>query len=437
VPASTPRELAVTRLDTAFAEDSPMSIARLSLFAVVVAAAAANWPNWRGPTLNGVAPPGEYPLRWSATENVAWKLPLPGRGASTPIVWDRKIYLTYGKDGRNMLACVAWSGALEWELALGNERPGKNQKASGSNPSAITDGQLIYAYFKSGDLTCVDASGKVKWQRNLQQEFGEDTLWWDLGTSPVLTSRCVVVAVMQTGPSYLAAFDRGTGELVWKQDRMLDAPVEAAQSYTTPIAVADETGMETIFLAGADHVTAHDAATGKELWRVGGLNPTRDGFFRSISSPVLSGNLLVAPYARGKTLTAIRLGGQGDVTGSHVAWFRDDLGADVPTPATQDGRLYVCSDRGEVACLEAGTGKTIWQGQVDRSRIAFSASPILAGGHIYVTREDGATFVLPRGDSFQVAARNELAGEHIVATPVFVDGRILIRTYDHLYCIGQ
>jgi outer membrane protein assembly factor BamB len=411
----------------------------LPLMAVTILAGAlgADWPNWRGPTLNGVAPPGEYPVRWSTTENVKWKLPLPGRGASTPVVWDHRIYLTYGKDGKNVLACVDWDGKTTWEVSLGSERRGKNKKASGSNSSAITDGKFVYAYFKSGDLACIDLNGTVVWQRNLQKEFGEDTLWWDLGTSPVLTRNCLVIAVMQTGPSFLVAFDRATGAQVWKQDRLLEAPVESAQSYTTPIVAEDAEGKETIYVLGADHITAHDGATGAELWRVGGLNPSRDPNFRSIASPVLSGDVLIAPYARGRTITAVRLGGRGDVTGSHVAWFIERLGADVPTPAVHEGRVYIGTDRGEVACLDPANGKQIWRGTLERSGTTYSSSPVVAGGHIYFTREDGTTIVLKAGDTFQVVGTNRMNGEYIVATPVFVDGRVLVRTYAHLYCIGQ
>jgi outer membrane protein assembly factor BamB len=169
---------------------------------------------------------------------------------------------------------------------------------------------------------------------------------------------------------------------------------------------------------------------------VGGLNPGGEKFFRSIASPVLSGDVVVAPYARGSTLTAIRLGGKGDVTSSQVVWSKSKLGADVPTPAALEGRVYLCTDRGELHCLEGATGKSLWSGAVEKNRAAFSASPILADGRIYLTREDGKTFVLQQGDEFKQLAANELEGEFVVATPVLVDGKIYIRTLERLYCIG-
>lgn len=397
---------------------------------------ADNWPNWRGPSHNGVAPGEGYPTTWSKTENVLWKVPLPGPGSSTPIVWGDQIFVTSASDGKNAISAYDFAGKQLWLTTLGPEAPGKHKKASGSNSSPVTDGEHVYAYFKSGDLACLDLQGKIVWQVNVQEKYGKDTLWWDLGTSPVLTKNQVVIAVMQTGNSYLVALDKATGKEVWKQDRNLEAPSEAAQSYSTPVVVNDK-GQETLIVLGADHVTAHDAASGKELWRVGGLNPTNHQYFRSISSPVVEGDIVVAPYARGATITAIRLGGSGDVTKSHIVWAKDNLGADVPTPAAVAGKTYLCTDKGQVACLDVKSGKELWSGSVEKNRNAYSSSPIVADGKIYITREDGKTFVLSQGDEFKVLGENELDGEFTVATPVFSHGKILIRTVDHLYCIGK
>jgi outer membrane protein assembly factor BamB len=397
---------------------------------------ANNWPNWRGPTFDGVAEGTGYPVEWSATKNVAWKVELPGKGSSTPVVWGDQIFLTCGDNGMNTLLAFNRQGKELWRTKIGTERPGKNKKASGSNPSCVTDGKHVFAYFKSGDLACVDLSGKIVWQTNLQHKYGEDTLWWDLGTSPVLTKAHCIVAVMQTGPSYLVAFEKESGKVAWKQDRNLGAPEEAAQSYSTPV-VLTEDGQETLVVLGADHVTAHDAANGQEIWRVGGLNPTGHKYFRSIASPVVHRGIVVAPYARMETVTGIKLGGRGDVTSSHVVWTKRGNGSDVPTPAAADGRVYVLNDRGTLSCLEIASGRELWSGQPEKHRSGFSSSPILADGKIYITREDGKTFVLAQGDEFKVLAANELDGTQTVATPTFVDGRILIRTDTHLFCIGQ
>jgi outer membrane protein assembly factor BamB len=406
----------------------------IALLATASPLLANNWPNWRGPTFNGVAEGTGYPIEWSATKNVAWKVELPGKGSSTPVVWGDQIFLTCGDNGKNALLAFSRQGKEQWRIKIGNERPGKNKKASGSNPSCVTDGQHVFAYFKSGDLACVDLTGKIIWQTNLQDKYGEDTLWWDLGTSPVLTKAYCIVAVMQTGPSYLVAFEKESGKVAWKQDRNLDAPEEAAQSYSTPV-VLNEGGREMLVVLGADHVTAHEAANGQEIWRVGGLNPTGHKYFRSIASPVVHQRIVIAPYARMETVTAIKLGGRGDVTQSHVLWTKHGNGSDVPTPTAADGRVYVLNDRGTLSCLDITTGQEIWSGQPEKHRSGFSSSPILADGKIYITREDGKTFVLAQGDEFKVLAANELDGTQTVATPTFIDGHILIRTDTHLYCI--
>lgn len=399
-------------------------------------ATAANWPSWRGPSGTGVAAGKDFPTSWGTGKQIRWSYAIPGKGASTPIVWDDHVVISYGKDHENRVVCLSRAGKPLWDVAVGKEQEGKHAKATGCNPSAVTDGKLVYVYFKSGDLAALDWQGKTVWHINLQEQFGEDTLWWDLGTSPVLTEKNVVVAVMQSGPSYLVALDKQSGKVAWKQDRVLDAPEEAAQSYSTPV-VYREGDKERLIVLGADHVTCHEASDGAEVWRVGGLNPTRHQYFRSIASPVVTDGMVIAPYARGDTVTGIKLGGKGDVTKTHVAWTRSDLGADVPTPAAQGDRVYLCTDKGELVCLAAKTGKTLWNGQPEKNRQAFSASPILAGDKIYLTREDGKVFVTSADAPFQVISENVIGEEQTVATPVLVDGLLFLRTIEHLYCIGK
>lgn len=409
-----------------------------------VAARADDWPNWRGPGLDGVAAGTGYPVEWGEGKNVAWRVALPGAGASTPAVAGDRILLTLTIDGRDAVICYDRAGNESWRRSLGAGTPGKHVKATGANPSPVTDGERVWVYFKSGELAALDlADGRVVWSENLQKRFGEDTLWWDLGTSPVLTRDAVVVAVMQSGPSYLAAFARDDGRLLWQQARDLGAPEEAAQSYSTPLVVPGEPRLgepaEVLFVLGADHVTAHDAADGRELWRVGGLNPAGEKYFRSIASPVVAGDLVIAPYARGSTLTAVRRGGEGDVTKTHVAWTRDDIGADVPTPAAREGRIVVCTDQGRVACLDAANGETLWQEDLPRNRAAYSASPILVDGRVLLTREDGQSASLAWPDARKPATGivgTGAVGEMTVATPVCVDGRVYLRTHDSLWCLA-
>ena len=392
---------------------------------------AENWPNWRGPGFNGVASKGDFPTTWNVDQNISWKLELPGVGSSTPAIWEDSILITANDGGFNLIICLDRSGKEKWRTQIGSSRDGKHRKASGSNPSPVTDGESIFVYYKSGDLACLNFDGKLNWLTNLQKEHGEDTLWWDLGTSPVLTRDSVVIAVMQSGPSFLLGIDKKTGKQIWKSDRNLDAPLEAAQSYSTPIVVNDD-GNESLLVLGADYVTGHDASNGKELWRVGTLNPNGEKYWRSIASPVLSDGILLAPYARGRTLTAINVGSAKP----SVAWTVDGICADVPTPIASNGTAICMTDKGLVTKIDVKTGKQIWQTELEKTRMGFSASPILAGNHVYLTREDGVTFVIKEDDG-EIVSKNTLAEEFTVSTPVFADGQILVRTMQALYCIGK
>lgn len=413
-----------------------------SVASTVPANAKDTWPQWRGAAQNGVAAGDAFPLRWSEDSGIAWKAEIPGNGGSTPVIDGDSIYLTTGVEQQNwLLAFAANSGKLKWKVGLGDDRGGKHRKGSGSNPSPVIDGDLIFAYFRSGDLACVDRSGKIRWQTNLQEKFGEDTLWWDLGSSPMRTDSAIVVAVMQSGPSYLVAFDKETGRQLWKTDRMLGAPEEAAQSYSTPLAVKID-GQDGIAVTGADHLTLHRASDGRELARLGGFNPGGDQYFRSISSSVAEGNLIVCPYARGGTITTVRMKelaeGKGD---DAIAWLRDDLGSDVPTPAAHQGRVYVVGDKakGLISCLDIKTGETIWNVQLPKSRSGYTSSPLVAGNHLYVTQENATTHVIGPLDVSEpkLVSTNKIADDDLftVASPVPLGKTLLLRSRHHLYRI--
>ena len=406
--------------------------------------ASEPWSQWRGPQQNGVAPGANYPAKWTSESGITWKSDVPGKGGSTPVISNNHAYITSGIEEKNTLISYDLTdGSVAWTVAIGKDRGGKHKKGSGSNPSAVTDGDNIYAYFRSGDLACVSQQGDVIWHTNLQSEFGEDTLWWDLGSSPTLTKDAVVVVVMQTGPSYLIAFDKTTGKQKWKTDRMVGAPEEAAQSYSTPV-VIEKDGEQWIGIMGADHFTLHRASDGNELGRLGGFNPEQNAYFRSISSPVASGDIMICPYARGGTLTAVDMGdlvaGKGK---DSIRWFRDDLGSDVPTPASHEGKVYVVGDgklsRGLVSCLNAETGETVWEVQLPKSRISYSSSPLVAGDHLYVTNEKGTTFLIGplSGDDPALVAENTIDDEadYTVASPIPADDTLLIRSKSNLYRI--
>ncbi len=257
----------------------------------------ADWPAWRGPEGNAVAPPGDYPVEFSPKKNVVWQVDLGGEGSSTPIVSGDAVYVTLTTDGNDVVASYDLDGNERWRRVLGKARAGKHRNATGSNSSPVTDGTHLVVYFKSGLVACLNTSGDELWRVNLQDKYAKDTLWWDLGTSPVLTSAGVCIAVMQEGDSFLVTLNRETGEEVWKTKRQYERPRESDQAYTTP-SVANVAGRETIVTFGADHLTAHDAQTGGLVWERGDFNPEDKGMWRVIASATVADGIAIVPFGR-------------------------------------------------------------------------------------------------------------------------------------------
>jgi outer membrane protein assembly factor BamB len=412
------------------------------LFAVAVNlagfAATENWPQWRGPLGTGVAPSGEYPIKFSKSAGVSWSVTLPGYGTSTPAVWDGRVFVTCGIGGKDSVVCYDMKGKELWRRTFAEERKGRNPHGSGSNPSPVTDGNHVVAYYKSGTLACLGLDGKDKWQVNLQEKFGKDTLWWDLGTSPVLVGGRVIVAVMQSGDSYLVALDLDSGEVAWKERRQYDVPRENDNSYCTP-QVVRVGGKEQIVAWGADHLTGHDASTGKKLWEVGGFNPENQQNWRTIASAAASDGIAVVPSARGGSLAAVRLGESGDVAKIKL-WEVQGRGksADVPTPVIHDGKVYLLTDSGHIDCLKLQTGEVVWSADLPKNRNKFYASPVLAGDLLYCAREDGMMFVgRVSAKGFELLADGNDMGERIIATPVPIRGGLLVRGDEHLFFVDS
>jgi outer membrane protein assembly factor BamB len=393
------------------------------------------WPRWRGPSDSGSAALSDCPVKWSQDEGHLWKVELPGIGCSTPVVWGDHILLTSTLDGKDLTLAYDWNGKQIWKTEIGTGVPGKHRNGSGSNPSIVTDGERVFAYFKSGNLAGLDFDGNVLWQTNLQQTYGKVKLYWDQGTSPALTQRDVVVAVMHGGDSYVAAFDQRTGKPTWKVPRNYKVPTECDHSYATPI-VIDQNGEETILIWGAEHLTVHDATDGSELWSCAGFNPEEKRNWVQVASFVVDGDIAVIPYGRGARLTGIRLGGSGDVSDSNRLWTRENIGTFVPSPSLMDGKVFIVRDGGDVLCADAKTGETLWQDRFPKHRAKFYASPTIAGKRLYVPREDGVVLVADISDGFKLLAENEM-GERLIASPVPIGNRLLIRGEKHLYCIGK
>src|SRR4029453_10419678 len=410
----------------------------VTTFLAMAAAAtlsAENWPQWRGPAMNGVSSEKGLPLKWSPTENIAWKLAMPGRRGSTPIIWGERIFLNIGTaDGGGDLELWALDrgdGRILWKrhIAGGNHIERKQNKASHSPGTA---GQTGWVMTGGGILKAFDFSGKELWVRDIQKDYGRFGLNWGYASSPLLHEDSLFVQVlhgMKThDPSYILRIDKASGKTLWRIERPTKAIRESPDSYTTPALLRYGNATE-IVVTGGDAVTGHDPATGKELWRAAGLNPTNNPAYRLVASPIVHGELIVAP-TRERPLLVFKAGGRGDISRSHLLWSFN-YGPDVPTPVTDGTYLYVVNDRGIMWCLDAKTGAPVYERQGLRPS-TYTGSPVLADGKIYVTNEDGLTSVVRAGPKFEVLAENDL-GEYTLSSPAVSDGQIFIRTDKFLY----
>jgi outer membrane protein assembly factor BamB len=395
-----------------------------------------DWPQWRGPQLNGVSAEKDLPLRWSPTENVTWKLPLPAWSGSTPIISGETIFLNVADgDDLYLWAVERTRAEVLWKRRLSGGNV-KMRKQNMSSPSPVTDGKTVYVMTGTGILKAFDFNGKELWGRDIQKDYGPFGLNWGYASSTLLHENALYVQVLHgmktDDPSYVLRIDRGTGETVWRVERPTEAIMESPDSYTTP-ALLQYDGKTEIVITGGDCVTGHDPETGKELWRANGLNPDNDANYRIVASPVINGDIIYAP-TRVRPLLALRAGGRGDVTTSHRLWAFNQ-GPDVPTPVTDGKYLYLVNDRGVVWCLDARSGEEIY-GQKRIPPGTYSSSPVLVDGKIYVTNEDGLTAVFKAGPEFEVLAENPLE-DYTLSSPAVSDGQIFIRTAQHLYCIGK
>ncbi len=408
----------------------------------VATISAENWPQWRGPSLNGLSAEKNLPVRWSKTENVTWKVDLPAWSGSTPVVWGDRIFLNVAEDlrvraGANLfLWCLDRNkGTVLWKGTLGGGNH-QERKQNMSTPSPVTDGRSVWVMTGTGILKAFDVNGTELWVRDIQKDYGRFGLNWGYGSSPLLHDGALFVQVLHgmrtDDPSYLLRIDAATGKTAWRVERPTQARFESPDAYTTPALLRYGSTTEVV-VTGGDVVTGHDPATGKELWRANGLNPSNDGSYRIVASPVVHGDLIVAP-TRERPMLVLKAGGRGDVTKSHVLWSFG-YGPDVPTPVTDGTYLYVINDRGIMWCLDPKTGKEIY-GRQRLPPATYSGSPVLADGKIYITNEDGLTVVVKAGPAFEVLAQNDF-DDYTLSSPAISDGQIFIRTAKALYCIGK
>jgi outer membrane protein assembly factor BamB len=437
----------------------------LSFVFAVRLAASSDWPQWRGPSSAGVSPESGLPLTWSATENIAWKARLEGLGTSSPIVSGDTVFVT-SQVGRSAIAegeshpqlarddgdlakreapiggrrtdtktddGAVWLVVEAFGRADGRRRWMWREKATGpipavhekhnlATPTPVTDGERVFAWFGNGQTVAVDMNGRVVWSRHLGTEHSAFRTQWGHGSSPTLYRDLLLLLCDHLGHAYLLALDARTGKDRWKADRG-----QGRVSHSTPLVVTGPAGDELI-VNSSDRIDAYDPRNGALLWHEGTSRQT------PIPSAVFhDGRIYLSRGYRNSDYMAIRPGGRGDVSATHVEWRRPSGASYVPSVLYYDGLLYMTNDVGVVTCADARTGEPVWRHRLDG---VFFASPAAGDGKVYLASETGETFVLRAGREPRVLARNDL-GERLIASPAISGGRIFLRSDATLVAVGK
>jgi len=420
---------------------------------------AEDWPGWRNDG-RGISAEKNLPLTWSENKGVKWKTPIPGAGHSSAIVWGSRVYVStavaedpnvesfrggvyMGGDRRKpdesqyeyMVLCLdAEQGNVLWSkaVATANPRTRRHTKNTYASETPVTDGKYIFVSFGSAGLYCLDFEGSVVWNRDLG--VVRVRTGWGTGASPVLFRSTVIVNCDNDDDSYIAAFDKVTGDRVWRTARKEGA------SWGTPFLF--ETDSRTIVVTNASRrMRGYDAATGKLLWECAG------GSMITVPSPVATRGLVFLSSGHNllpnRPLIAVRPDASGDITPARgqsssqgVVWSLRSAGSYVPSPVAVEEYLYVPQDKGSLTCYEALTGKVVYEGRQLGVRNTITASPVAGDGRIYVQTEDGDCYVVKQGPEFEILAVNKL-DEIFCASPAVSAGRIYLRGRKHLYCIGN
>jgi outer membrane protein assembly factor BamB len=385
---------------------------------------AEDWPCWRGPRGDGTSTEQNAPVRWSATDNIAWKVELLGVGHASPIVWQDRIFLIAclpDNGDRVLMSLDRRSGHTLWQQTVVNAPlEDKHELNSHASSTPATDGKFIYVTFLAGDdmvVAAYDFSGTQQWL----VRPGEFHSKHGYCSCPVLFEDKVIVNGDHDGDSYLVALDRATGKTVWKTMRE-----HKTRSYVTPI-IREIDGAPQLLLSGSMTVASYDPRTGKQIWVIDG--PTE----QFVASLVYDGKLLFMTAGfPDHHILAIRPGGHGNITDTHIAWRTTENTSYVPSPIVVGGYFLVVADNGIASCYEAATGQRQWKQRIGRR---YSASLVTAEDLVYFTSDDGLTTVVRPGPKFDAVAENDL-GEPCFASMAISHGQILQRAEKHLYCIG-
>jgi outer membrane protein assembly factor BamB len=416
-------------------------------------AADDDWARWRGPNENGMAR-GDAPTQWGDAKNVAWRTPIPGRGFSSPVIWGDKIFVTTavptgspaakpapqpqgrgagggtgaGIEHKFVVLCLDRNtGKVLWERVATVATPHEghhNRYGSFASHSPITDGKHVYAFFGSRGLYCYTLDGKLVWQKEfpalrMRMAFGE-------GLAPTLDGDTLYVSQDHEGGSFALALDRNTGKEIWR------VPRDEGSSWSQPLMLTHN-GRKQLVVSASNKVRAYDPATGKVIWECAGLGGN------VIPAPVTAGGVVyVMSGHRNPNAMAIRLGREGDLTGTDaIVWANDRGNSYTPSPVLFDNKLYFVSDNGLLSCLNFLTGGPYYRQQRLPQPYNFKASPVGANGKLYLSTETGDVVVVKMGETYEVLATNTLKDQSFIATPAIAGGSLYLRSQEALYCIRQ
>lgn len=376
---------------------------------------------------------------------------MPGYSGATPAIWGNTIFITSPDVEKNLnLLCLdRRDGKVRWQktVAIGDKVIGRNNMAS---PSPVTDGKTVFVMFGTGDFAAFDFEGKELWHRNIGKDYGRFAVMWLYGSSPLLYKDKLYIQVLQREPiptdyahalddkphreSFLLCMDPKTGKDIWKHVRATTAKMESNESYATPIPLEGKNGSE-IIIVGGNCTTAHNPQTGEEIWRCDGLNAKDGPWMRIVPSVVTGNGMVFASAPKKEPVFAIRDGGKGNVTATHVAWKFEEFPTDCVTPLYYKDRLFVLDgDRQMITCLDPKTGNKLWQGNLGTREI-FRSSPTAADGKIYCLSENGTVVVLDAGKEFKILSTIKMDEEPCRSSIAISQGQLFIRTGKNLYCV--
>ena len=384
---------------------------------------APDWPQFRGPTGQGVSEERGLPLTWSETKNVRWKVAIPGRGWSSPVIQGDRVWLTTATEEGKSLRAIAIdrnTGAILHNVEVFNLKSAKlaNSKNSFASPTPIIEGDRVYLHFGAFGTACITQSGEIVWKTKLEYDNGQH----GTGGSPVIYEDLLIVSCDGNDAQFVVALDKATGKVRWKKMR------EGYQAYTTPLVVSLPGG-DQVISPGAFRAIAYEPRTGKEIWHV----KYGEGF-SNVPRPVYGhGLVFICTGFQQASLLAVQPDGRGDVTKSKVVWRLDRGVSLTPSPLLVGNELYIVTDNGIATCIDAKTGEELWRARLGGNH---SASPIYADGKIYFLSEEGESVVIAPGRKLQHLATNQLDGPTLASMAVS-GGSLFIRSQTHLYRISN